>query len=384
MGVPLDPSRAGRPDRDRRRSATRSPTRRTSRSGGSAARRPRGRRCRSRSTRSDQYGLWESDFFKPFKPIADITGGDRDVAQTLAQQLDPMLGLRAAHRGRHVHLPQRRGDAVDRAVVPAGHVERAAPHLAGDARRERDRVHDAPEERAAVGHAVARRRRLLDRQREPAARRAARRALDEPLRAGVREPRSAARRVRLPAVHARVLPAGAVRRGRAGGRMDVRPQGRAATSRCARGGRRTGARTTIPAIFTHGLRAVVRPRRRRRRRQRVAHPGRRRRRSSATSRRSAPRCSPTPCRSRPGPPIGGLPGGFDVSYESPTEGAVSFGTTGPLAVKGADVALDTGKRYDNPWALANFGASAITIADTAGALKLDFAHGSRVTSVTGR
>src|SRR4029079_1329219 len=41
----------------------------------------------------DQYGLWESDFFKPFKPIADITGGDRTVAQTLAQQLDPMLGF---------------------------------------------------------------------------------------------------------------------------------------------------------------------------------------------------------------------------------------------------------------------------------------------------
>ena len=41
----------------------------------------------------DQYGLWESDFFKPFKPIADLTGGDRDVAQSLAQQLDPMLGF---------------------------------------------------------------------------------------------------------------------------------------------------------------------------------------------------------------------------------------------------------------------------------------------------
>jgi hypothetical protein len=84
------------------------------------------------------------------------------------------------------------------------------------------------------------------------------------------------------------------------------------------------------------------------------------------------------------PAVGALAGGFDVSYESPTEGAVSFGTTGPLRVKGADVALDTGKRYDNPWALANFGAAAITIADTAGALKLDFAHGTRVTSVTGR
>ena len=125
-----------------------------------------------------------------------------------------------------------------------GTCERAAPHLAGDARRERDRLHDAPEERAAVGHAVARRRRLLDRQRQPAARRAARRAVDEPLRAEVREPRSAARPRSTTSIHPRVLPAGAVRRGRAAGGLDVRAEGRRATSRCTRGGPRTGARTT--------------------------------------------------------------------------------------------------------------------------------------------
>ena len=49
-GRPARPFGARRRDRDRRRSATRSPTRRTSSSGGSAARRPRGRRSRSRST----------------------------------------------------------------------------------------------------------------------------------------------------------------------------------------------------------------------------------------------------------------------------------------------------------------------------------------------
>ena len=91
-----------------------------------------------------------------------------------------------------------------------------------------------------------------------------------------------------------------------------------------------------------------------------------------------------PVQVAPRPANGGLPGGFDVSYESPTEGAVSFGTTGSLRVKGATVALDTGKRYDNPWALANFGASAITIADTAGKLKLDFARGTRVAEITRR
>ena len=83
----------------------------------------------------------------------------------------------------------------------------------------------------------------------------------------------------------------------------------------------------------------------------------------------------------PRPANGSLPGGFDVTYQSPTEGAVGFGTTGSLTVKGAGVALDHGKRYDNPWALANFGATSITIADTDGTLTLDFARGTRVATV---
>ena len=86
----------------------------------------------------------------------------------------------------------------------------------------------------------------------------------------------------------------------------------------------------------------------------------------------------------PRPANGSLPGGFDVSYESPTEGAVGFGTTGPLTVKGASVPLDHGRRYDNPWALASFGAPSITIADTEGTLTLDFVHGTRVATVTER
>ena len=157
-----------------------------------------------------------------------------------------------------------------------------------------------------------------------------------------------------------------------------------ATSRCGRGGPRTGARTTDPAIFTHGLAqpfdlvadggadnvwltqvgdAVAVPGLRGVPRRRARPPGAGR--GPARRRRAGRRLRRRPTSRRP-------------------RARVSFGTTGPLTVKGADVALDTGKRYDNPWALADFGASAITIADTAGALKLDFAHGSRVTSVTGR
>src|SRR5207237_1314183 len=41
----------------------------------------------------DRYNLWESDFFNPFRPLVDLTGGDFDVARSLAQQLAPMLGF---------------------------------------------------------------------------------------------------------------------------------------------------------------------------------------------------------------------------------------------------------------------------------------------------
>ncbi|MET1001139.1 MAG: hypothetical protein ABWZ15_04955 [Acidimicrobiia bacterium] len=39
----------------------------------------------------DQYGLWDSQFYSPFKPLADAVGGDAVAAQNLAQSLAPML-----------------------------------------------------------------------------------------------------------------------------------------------------------------------------------------------------------------------------------------------------------------------------------------------------
>ena len=51
-------------------------------------------------------------------------------------------------------------------------------------------------------------------------------------------------------------------------------------------------------------------------------------------------------------------------------------------MKGRPVALDSGKRYDNPWALVPFGSQQLTIADKAGDLKLDFATTTRTASST--
>ncbi len=82
----------------------------------------------------------------------------------------------------------------------------------------------------------------------------------------------------------------------------------------------------------------------------------------------------------PRPAAGGLPGGFDVSYDSPTEGTVQFGSTGPLRVAGRDVALNSGMRYDNPWARVLVGARQFSIADAAGDLTLDFDTSTRMAS----
>ena len=60
----------------------------------------------------------------------------------------------------------------------------------------------------------------------------------------------------------------------------------------------------------------------------------------------------------------GLPGGFDVTWDSPTEGPLTFGSTvAPLTVKGAVVPIDNYPRYDNPWSQTPFDAQVVKIAD---------------------
>jgi len=46
--------------------------------------------------------------------------------------------------------------------------------------------------------------------------------------------------------------------------------------------------------------------------------------------------------------------GLRVSYESPSQGRLSFGWTGPLRQNGAVVTLDNYPRYENPYAQASF------------------------------
>ncbi len=74
------------------------------------------------------------------------------------------------------------------------------------------------------------------------------------------------------------------------------------------------------------------------------------------------------------------PGGFEVRFESPSDGSISFGSDTPLVVDGEAVELRHQRRYDNPWAQTEFQASTYEIADDEGGLTLDFDAGTRAAS----
>lgn len=68
---------------------------------------------------------------------------------------------------------------------------------------------------------------------------------------------------------------------------------------------------------------------------------------------------------------GGLPAGFDVTYQSPTEGQMSFSTTGPFSVDGGEVDLHPTARFDNPFGVTGADDTQIAISDGGTTLELD-------------
>ncbi len=80
----------------------------------------------------------------------------------------------------------------------------------------------------------------------------------------------------------------------------------------------------------------------------------------------------------------GLPAGFDVSYQSPTEGELRFSSAGAFTVDGAEVALHRANRFDNPFGTTAFGDSAVEIADGGATLSVDTATGARHAEVRRR
>jgi len=69
--------------------------------------------------------------------------------------------------------------------------------------------------------------------------------------------------------------------------------------------------------------------------------------------------------------------GKKVTYESPSIGTVEFGYTAPLIVGGEEIDLGPYPRWDNEYALQEFGADVTMIAHGDETLELDFSAGTR-------
>jgi len=68
--------------------------------------------------------------------------------------------------------------------------------------------------------------------------------------------------------------------------------------------------------------------------------------------------------------------GFDVAYESPSQGHVTFGWQAPFTVQGRAIA-PSGKRFDNPWSLTDLNTRLTAIAADGFGVRLDFAQARR-------
>ncbi len=83
------------------------------------------------------------------------------------------------------------------------------------------------------------------------------------------------------------------------------------------------------------------------------------------------------------PTADGYPGGFDVVFDSPSEGLLSIGQDGPFTVAGDEVSLRNEYRYDNPWSTTPFRSPVIEIGDHEGRLVLDFENNQRTSTTAG-
>ena len=326
----------------------------------------------------DSTGLWASDFYSPFKPIADLTGGDRALAQDLAQALEPMLGFALltavdtyTYRSDSVMLSTaqsyRPGKFSEQAHISQATLDETAIVFTTHPKNEPQSGTQWPDgdgywtgtgslPRAAQHGALSM-------------------SLYAPTFTSPGPPLTAFRY--RPYTHAyfpqerfdEVTQTGNWTFGRKGDGFVALYSWRPVTWRTY----------TDPGIFTHGLTQPF---------DLVADGGAdnawltqvgdAKKFGDFASFQAAVLAHEVSV--TPRPTNGDLAGGFDVSYESPTEGVIAFGSSGSLTVGGINTPLNTGKRYDNPWALADFDTPQIKIADTAGDLRLDFANASRSAS----
>jgi hypothetical protein len=75
--------------------------------------------------------------------------------------------------------------------------------------------------------------------------------------------------------------------------------------------------------------------------------------------------------------VDGVSQGFEVTYESPSEGTLGYSWTGPLTLDGDEVPQHGNLRYDNPYSQTDFGGTTIEIRDRRASLTVDLADGTR-------
>lgn len=323
----------------------------------------------------DQYGLWESDFFAPFKPLADLTGGDPAVAQALARELEPMIGFAFltevssySYRAPDVML----ATALDYRAGKFGdqhHISQATLNEKAIVFTQHPKNEPIPNTQWIDDDGYWTGYGSLPRAAQHGA---ASISLYAPSFANPGAPLTAFRyldytHAYFPTEHFdEVVRDGNWTFGRVGGGYVALYSWRPPDWRLH----------TDPAIFTHGLTApfdLVAP----------GGPdnvwitqvGSWTQYGTLQAFRNAVKANPVVV--TPRPPANGLPGGFDVSYRSPTEGLITFGTTGPFTVDGAEVPLRVDARYDNPWSHTPFDAPVVEIADEHGGVTLDFTTGTR-------
>ena len=79
-----------------------------------------------------------------------------------------------------------------------------------------------------------------------------------------------------------------------------------------------------------------------------------------------------------GPSTLGVSPGYDVTYDSPSAGELSFGWTAPLTVNGNVEPQKSFARFDDPWAQVPFTSQQVRIEAARYTVELDFAAKRRV------
>ena len=73
----------------------------------------------------------------------------------------------------------------------------------------------------------------------------------------------------------------------------------------------------------------------------------------------------------------GFQAGYDVAYDSPSQGHITFGWQAPLTVQGTEVPINGFPRHDNPWAQTTFNTRSAHLEKDGVGVDIDVENGVR-------